>query len=443
MAADSLVARHRAMPDGGWAWRSSIQAPHYQTDRDVGAASVGEGLLAAYAVTHDPRYGAPPWRRATSCSAWRSRRPAACAGPTGRIRTAAGRTTHYTSFDDGAAGISDYLWTLYEVTREPRFRGGALARHALAGRAGRRAVLPGDRLLVEMDGRSVLARRVLRRRHGPGGHRPRARRVRRPHRRLDLPRLRTRRRRSAAGADGGRHPPAAARLGGAATLETGFLSGSAGAAYMFLERYRRDRDPADLAAARRLLAWVERPGRGGLSGGRSAGRSPTTREPGRASGFELGVAGIAWVNLQAARATGDADVPRRRAPGGRVAQTRRDRRRRLGRAARRCRPPRARRARQRRGRDRLGARGPRPRGHRHGRRTGRPRARRSPGSAPRRAAIDSGRSGTRTGRAPADGCAPSPRGTGAPPGSPPSRPGSPAGPAGLPAGSPEPDRRQT
>jgi hypothetical protein len=55
MAADSLVARHRAMPDGGWAWRSSIQAPHYQTDRDVGAASVGEGLLAAYAVTRDVR----------------------------------------------------------------------------------------------------------------------------------------------------------------------------------------------------------------------------------------------------------------------------------------------------------------------------------------------------------------------------------------------------
>src|SRR4051812_30997187 len=56
MAADSLVARHRAMPEGGWAWRSSIQAPHYQTDRDVGAASIGQGLLAAYAVTDDARY---------------------------------------------------------------------------------------------------------------------------------------------------------------------------------------------------------------------------------------------------------------------------------------------------------------------------------------------------------------------------------------------------
>src|SRR4051794_41764864 len=56
MAADSLVARHRAMPEGGWAWRSSLQAPHYQTDRDVGAASIGQGLLAAYAGTDDARY---------------------------------------------------------------------------------------------------------------------------------------------------------------------------------------------------------------------------------------------------------------------------------------------------------------------------------------------------------------------------------------------------
>src|SRR5207344_2690995 len=56
MAADSLLARHETMPTGGWAWRSAIQAPHFQTDRDVGAASIGEGLLAAYGVTRDRRY---------------------------------------------------------------------------------------------------------------------------------------------------------------------------------------------------------------------------------------------------------------------------------------------------------------------------------------------------------------------------------------------------
>src|SRR3954447_12223507 len=127
MAADSLVARHRAMPEGGWAWRSSIQAPHYQTDRDVGAASIGQGLLAAYAVTGDARY----------------RRAAIAAGDylLGVAEPAAGglrwpdwadpdgarSSTHFTSFDDGAAGISDYLWHLYRVTRAARFRSAALA----------------------------------------------------------------------------------------------------------------------------------------------------------------------------------------------------------------------------------------------------------------------------------------------------------------------------
>src|SRR4051794_33540860 len=127
MAADSLVARHREMPEGGWAWQSSIQAPHYQTDRDVGAASIGAGLLAAYAVTGDARH----------------RRAAIAAGDflLGVAEPAAGglrwpdwadpdgsrSSTHFTSFDDGAAGVSDFLWKLYAVTRKPRFRAAALA----------------------------------------------------------------------------------------------------------------------------------------------------------------------------------------------------------------------------------------------------------------------------------------------------------------------------
>ncbi|MGH7358228.1 MAG: hypothetical protein ACREJR_05375, partial [Candidatus Rokuibacteriota bacterium] len=127
MAADSLVSRSKAMPAGGRAWRSAIQAPHYQTDRDVGAASIGEGLLAAYAVTRDRRY-----RRAAVAAGdflLGVAEPAAgglrwpdWADPNGRRST-----THFTSFDDGAAGISDYLWRLYEVTHRWRFRKGALA----------------------------------------------------------------------------------------------------------------------------------------------------------------------------------------------------------------------------------------------------------------------------------------------------------------------------
>ena len=98
------------------------------------------------------------------------------------------------------------------------------------------------------------------------------------------------------------------------TAETGFLSGSAGAAFMFFERYRHDRDPRDLVTARRLLDWVNEQAVAARSGGL---RWPlATDDPSSASGFELGAAGIAWVNLHAARATGDArylEVARRAA----------------------------------------------------------------------------------------------------------------------------------
>ena len=143
MAADSLVARRRAMPEGGSAWRSAIQAPHHHTDRDVGAASIGEGLLAAYAVTHDARYLRAA--RAAGDFLLGVAEPAAgglrwpdWADPDGRRSD-----THFTSFDDGAAGISDYLWRLSEVTHDVAFPHGRARRHALAGRTGRRPILPG------------------------------------------------------------------------------------------------------------------------------------------------------------------------------------------------------------------------------------------------------------------------------------------------------------
>ena len=83
---------------------------------------------------------------------------------------------------------------------------------------------------------------------------------------------------------------------------------------MFLQRYARDHDPADLTAARGLLRWVDDRATavrlGGLSWPVEGG------DPLSASGFELGTAGIAWVNAQAARLTGDqtyAEMARRAA----------------------------------------------------------------------------------------------------------------------------------
>ncbi len=300
MAADSLVARHRAMPAGGWAWRSSIQAPHYQTDRDVGAASVGEGLLAAYAVTRDARYlhaaeGAGDFLLGVAEPADGGLRWPDWADPDGR-RSA----THFTSFDDGAAGISDYLWRLFEVTRKSRFRAAAVAgmRWVVAQAEGTscpqvcswrwtddpdwqrtyHGVGPGEAGIV-------WALDVFADRTGDPSLRSYAR--------AGAARLRL------LTENGTRPLPE----GSDSKLHsTGFLTGSAGAAAMFLERYRRDRSAADLATARALLRWVN--DRAVVDG--TGRRWPIhSNQTWATPGFELGAAGIAWVNLQAYRATGD------------------------------------------------------------------------------------------------------------------------------------------
>jgi hypothetical protein len=129
-AAQSLAARaepvtwvegHRT----GSAWKSVIQTPHYQTDRAVGAASVGMGFLAAYDVAGTEAY----------------LKAASAAGDfliATQVPSEAGRWPDYydpsgpapygfTSFDDGAAGISDFLWRLFERTGDARYQATALA----------------------------------------------------------------------------------------------------------------------------------------------------------------------------------------------------------------------------------------------------------------------------------------------------------------------------
>ena len=290
------------MPRGGWAWRSAIQAPHYQTDRDVGAASIGEGLLAAYAVTRDVRYLRAA--RAAGDFLLGVAEPAAgglrwpdWADPDRRRST-----THFTSFDDGAAGISDYLWRLFRVTHQQRFRSGALAgmRWLIAQARGpscpkvsctwRWTDDPDWRVAYNGVGMGqagvVMTLDTFADRTGNQTFRAYAR--------AGAARLREL-------TENGTRP--LARGSESQTLETGFLSGSAGAAYMFLGRYARDRDPADLATARALLAWVNGQAVPDPSGGL---RWPVADDDASsATGFELGAGGIAWVNLRAARMTGD------------------------------------------------------------------------------------------------------------------------------------------
>ena len=127
-AGNGLVSAAVPMETGGSAWRSAIQAPHFQTDRDVGAAGVANGLLALADVTDDQQ------ERDTYLAAARQAADflvGAQDGAPGRWPDyrdpAATAVMAYTSFDDGAAGIADLLWTMGERTGDERYRTAALA----------------------------------------------------------------------------------------------------------------------------------------------------------------------------------------------------------------------------------------------------------------------------------------------------------------------------
>jgi hypothetical protein len=296
MAADSLLARAETMPTGGWAWRSAIQAPHYQTDRDVGAASIGEGLLAAYGVTRDARYLSAATAAGDFLLGIAEPDSGGLRWPDWADPDGLRSTTHYTSFDDGAAGISDYLLQLSDVTGELRFRTAALGgmRWLVAQAVGpscpqtecswRWTDDPSDSVAYNGVGMGqagiVLALdtfadatgdRTFREYARAGAARLRAltRDGRRP-----LP-------------QGSEHPK---------VFETGFLDGSAGAAFVFLERYAHDHARVDLETAKRLLGWVNDRAEADGGGGR---RWPLAVNDAEAeAGFELGTAGIDWVNLR-------------------------------------------------------------------------------------------------------------------------------------------------
>ena len=98
----------------GWAWSSAIQAPQVNTDRDVGAASVGVGFLAAYQTTGERAY----LHAAEEAADWLVSIAEPGRGglrwPNSESATAIDHTS-YTSFDDGAMGIADFLYRVYRL----------------------------------------------------------------------------------------------------------------------------------------------------------------------------------------------------------------------------------------------------------------------------------------------------------------------------------------
>jgi hypothetical protein len=125
-AAQSLIDRHTALA-GGWAWQSVIQAPNYQTDRDVGTASVGTAFLQMYDATGTAGYltaaeEAGNWLMSAQTSAgwWPDYVNPSGVKPTGAAKYG------FTSLDDGVVGQAGFLLTLYQKTGNVAYRTAAL-----------------------------------------------------------------------------------------------------------------------------------------------------------------------------------------------------------------------------------------------------------------------------------------------------------------------------
>ena len=105
------------------------------TDRDVGAASVGVGFLAAYQTTGERAY----LHAAEEAADWLVSIAEPARGglrwPNSESATAIDRTS-YTSFDDGAMGIADFLYRVYKLDHHKRYLRAAEAGLQM-GRSGR------------------------------------------------------------------------------------------------------------------------------------------------------------------------------------------------------------------------------------------------------------------------------------------------------------------
>ncbi len=318
-AGQSLIARHVDFALGGWAWKSVIQRRHLQTDRDVGAASIATGLLALYDTTQDTAYR----DAAAAAGAWLL----VAAEPVGDglrwpdfvDRPSRRSATHFTSFDDGAAGIADLLWRLGAATGGTRFTDAALAgmRWEIARAEGVGATPcpslcrwhytddPGDPTIFTGIGQGAAgiawAFDAFAERTGDTSYEQYA---------LGAAAYLE----SLISADG-----AIPEQPDTTGYDTGFLNGSAGDAFLFLRLYQRTGDTRWRDDANRLLAWVRahgQPQAAGIAWPIEVDPNGSEANDLLATGIEEGAAGIGWVELQAYALSGAAvDLDTARAAG--------------------------------------------------------------------------------------------------------------------------------
>jgi rhamnogalacturonyl hydrolase YesR len=309
-AAQSMIAHHIPGPrtGAGWAWPSSIQAPQVNTDRDVGAASVGMGFIAAYQVTSDTAY----LNAAEEAADWL----VSVAEPSdGGLRwpnsvTARGiDQTSYTSFDDGAMGIADFLYRVYQIDDDQTYLQTAEA-----------ALTWEEAQAHGADGQSCPAMCYWRwtQYKGAGIYTGMGMGVSGIADTFDLFAQRLSNasyENYAVGAASYVESLINAKYNavpeqpGQPGWDSGYLSGSAGDAFMFLSLYHHTGDTQWLSDATRLLGFVE--GIGHVKGDEESWPiefDPSGRQNNNAIalGTEEGNAGIGWAFLNAYEVTGQA-----------------------------------------------------------------------------------------------------------------------------------------
>jgi hypothetical protein len=321
--ADTTVSRglDRLLVDGGpTGWASEIQSPHRHVDRDVGAAGIAAGLLAVADGSSDPavRERALDGARRAGDFLLDAQRGAGrfpdYVDPDGVAGYA------YSSYDDGAAGIADLLWTLGERTDDRRYTDASI--DAVAWLLSRAEDVPGQpacprvcRWAWSDDGEPSY-------RTGMGEGQAGIVYA------LSLFAERTGDRRIAAHAAGG----GAYLLGeqdpdggmperaDQPARNTGFLSGAAGAAFTFLRLERATGEQRWRDGASRALAFLDRtavPAAGGSAWPIWVDPAGVPGNPRRATGMEEGAAGIGWVSLQAAQILGGPEHRARAEAAGR------------------------------------------------------------------------------------------------------------------------------
>lgn len=308
---------------GGLRYPSRIQDGHYQTDRDVGAAGVGMGFwVLAKRFPHDPRWTDGAKKVATWLLAVSDTKQGGRCWPD-YVDDDNVSGSRYTSFDDGAPGIGDYLWRVSEMSDDAALAATAketvawtLARAENVGTSGEPAYRwrwdagngdvsyqmgMGEGLLGTIH---TLATYYQRTKESDPAFAADCKRY------LDgalryMDRVRT----ALGGNDGdARAIPETSVIGqdGDTTMNSGYLSGAAGGMFMYLKLYQIFGDDVYLRKADEIFGWLSDTKNGpkvDFGDGTAAWKLALDPHGGDDShfsnGIEEGNAGIGWVSLQA------------------------------------------------------------------------------------------------------------------------------------------------